>query len=159
MEVRETMSASNNELIAPTAVVTCFIIKRSVSGSDSVLLVRRSDRVRTYRGHWAAISGYLEAGATPLEQAHEELREELGLSEQDVELVRIGEPLTFRDSDLGITWTVHPFLFRLHEDSEIHTDWEASASRWMTPEEMATLPTVPNLRETLARVYPDGESV
>ena len=107
-------------------------MKRSPLGRDTLLLVRRSDRVRTYRGHWAAISGYLEAGATPLEQAREELREELGLGEDDVDLVRIGEPLTFTDDAIGVTWTVHPFLFRMHDDGEIHTDWEASASRWMS---------------------------
>lgn len=129
-------------------------MRRSHDGFDEVLLVRRSERVRTYRGHWAAISGYLEEGATPLGQAREELREELGLDEEDAVLVRVGDPLTFTDDTIGVTWTVHPFLFHLEDGSEIHTDWEASASRWMTPAEMGALPTVPMLREALARVYP-----
>ena len=133
-------------------------MKRSPLGRDTLLLVRRSDRVRTYRGHWAAISGYLEMGATPLEQAREEMREELGLGEEDAILVRIGEPLTFTDDSIGVTWTVHPFLFRMRDDGEIHTDWEASASRWMEPKEIETLPTVPKLREALARVYPNSEN-
>lgn len=139
-----------------TAVVTCFVMRQSRDRFDEVLLVRRSDRVRTYRGHWAAISGYLEAGATPLEQAREELREELGLDDEGVILIRAGEPLAFTDDAIGVIWTVHPFLFRLREGSEIRTDWEASASRWMTPAEMEALPTVPMLREALARVYPSG---
>lgn len=138
----------------PTAVVTCFLMRRSPAGFDQVLLVQRSDRVRTYRGHWAAISGYLERDVTPLQQAREELREEAGLEERDAVLVRAGEPLTFTDETVGITWTVHPFLFRLREGGEIHTDWEASASRWMTAMEIDTIATVPMLREALARVYP-----
>src|SRR5579859_3638912 len=142
----------------PTPVVTCFVTRRTVAGQDELLLVRRSDRVRTYRGHWAAISGYLEAGATPLEQAREELREELGLGEEDAALVRKGDSLTFTDDTIGVTWTVHPFLFRMRDDGEIRTDWEASASRWMTPEEIKGLPTVPKLGEALARVYPNGDS-
>ncbi len=141
-----------------TGVVTCFILRQSADGQDEVLLVRRSDRVRTYRGHWAAISGYLEAGATPLDQAREELREEVGLEADDAPLVRAGEPLTFTDNTIGVTWTVHPFLFRLREGREIHTDWEANASRWMPPTELVSLPTVPMLREALARVYPGGAS-
>ncbi len=135
-------------------------MKRSSDGSDGqdlILLVRRSDRVRTYRGHWAAISGYLEVGATPLSQAREELREELGLGEEDALLIRAGEPLTFTDDAIGVTWTVHPFLFRLHDGSDIRTDWEASVSRWAPPTEIAELPTVPMLREALALVYPAGE--
>lgn len=110
--------------------------------------------MRTYRGHWAAISGYLEIGALPLEQAREELREELGLDADDAILVREGKLLTFTDEAIGVTWTVHPFLFLLCEGSEIRTDWEASAARWMAPAAIETLPTVPKLREALARVYP-----
>ena len=149
----------SNTPTAPTAVVTCFIMRRSPDGQDELLLVKRSDRVRTYRGHWAGISGYLEAGATPLEQARVEMREELGLKDEDAHLVRAGEPLTFTDESIGMTWTVHPFLFHLREGVEGHTDWEASALQWVTPEEMAALPTVPMLREALARVYPDNSSV
>ncbi len=130
-------------------------MRRSHNGQTEVLFVRRSDRVRTYRGHWAAISGYLEAGATSLEQAREELHEELGLDADDAILVRVGKPLTFTDAGIGVTWTVHPFLFQLRDGSEITTDWEASDSRWLTPEDIETLPTVPMLREVLARVYPD----
>ncbi len=141
----------------PTPVVTCFVMKQSPHGQDLVLLVKRSDRVRTYRGHWAAISGYLEAGATPLSQAREELREELGLEEEDARLIRTGEPLTFTDDAIGVAWTVHPFLFRLRDGSEIRTDWEASLSGWTPPAEIGELPTVPMLREALARVYPPGE--
>ena len=138
----------------PTAVVTCFLMRRAPTGFDQVLLVQRSDRVRTYRGHWAAISGYLERDTTPLQQAREELREEVGLAEDDAILIRTGEPLTFTDETIGITWTVHPFLFQLREGGEIHIDWEASGSRWMTPMEIDTIATVPMLREALARVYP-----
>jgi ADP-ribose pyrophosphatase YjhB (NUDIX family) len=144
----------NKPVNAPTDVVTCFVMKKGADGRDVVLLVKRSDQVRTYRGHWAAISGYLEQGVAPLEQVREELREELGLTEEDALLVKAGEPLTFTDSAIGITWTVHPFLFRLREGSQIHTDWEASATHWMTPAEINTLQTVPMLREALARVYP-----
>lgn len=138
----------------PTHVVTCFVMRRMLSGEDELLLVRRSDHVRTYRGHWAAVSGYLETGVTPLEQARQELREELGLREHDTTLAQTGEPLTFTDETIGVTWTVHPFLFRLAESSHIHTDWEASASQWMAPSALDTLQTVPMLREALARVYP-----
>ena len=54
--------------------------------------MRRSGRVGSYRGRWSAISGYLE-DPTPLAQARREIREETGLSEQAVHLVRAGAPL------------------------------------------------------------------
>ena len=51
-----------------TGVVTCFVL-RAQAGQVEVLLARRSQRVRTYRGAWGGISGYLEPGVGPLQQA------------------------------------------------------------------------------------------
>ncbi len=48
-------------------VVTCFLLRRG-EGGDTLLLLRRSDRVSTYQGLWASVSGYLES-ESPLEQA------------------------------------------------------------------------------------------
>lgn len=136
-----------------THVVTCFLL-RADRGHDEILLVRRSERVRTYRGAWAGISGYLEPGVTPLEQAYTELREETGLAREDVRLLRAGAPLTFEDTTLGQAWTVHPFLFAISAPDRIQTDWEATAHQWIAPAELAALPTVPKLAEALATVYP-----
>src|SRR5579862_2692359 len=93
----------------PTHVVSCFLLRRD-RGRDEVLLAQRSQRVRTYRGAWAAISGYVEPGVTPLEQAYTEIREETALQRDDVELLRVGEPLPFTDANIGQAWVVHPFL-------------------------------------------------
>lgn len=139
----------------PTHVVTCFLLRTDAEG-ERVLLVRRSNRVRTYRGAWAAISGYLEAGVTPLDQAYTELREEASLGRDDVALVRQGEPLPVTDVEAGLNWVVHPFLFQLLAVDNVATDWEAADSRWIPPAEISRLPTVPKLAEAFAAVNPQG---
>lgn len=146
--------ASNEQTKAdqPTHVVTCFLL-RTTDGQDEVFLVRRSEHVRTYQGAWAAISGYLET-ADPLDQAYTELREEAALDRSDVRLVRSGEPVAFRDTAIGQSWVVHPFLFALRDGAALRTDWEASDSRWVAPDAVAALPSVPLLANALARVYP-----
>ena len=136
-----------------TPVVTSFVL-RLRSGRDEVLLAQRSQRVRTYRGAWGGVSGYLEPGVTPLEQAYTELHEEAGLTRDDVELLRVGEPVAFRDESLGQNWVVYPFLFRLLRPDAVRSDWEADRFEWYPPETVATLPTVPRLAEALAHVYP-----
>jgi 8-oxo-dGTP diphosphatase len=136
-----------------TAVVTCFVL-RSEAGHDEVLLAQRSQRVRTYRGAWGGISGYLEPGVTPLDQAYTELREETGLARDDVELIRVGEPMPFRDEALAQNWIVHPFLFRVLRPERIRHDWEADTFAWYEPSALSSLATVPRLAEALARVYP-----
>src|SRR5262249_20579422 len=140
-----------------THVVTCFLLRRD-SAEDRVLLVRRSDRVGTYRGAWAGISGFVEPGVTPLEQAYTELREEAGLSPDDLQLLRTGTPLGVRDGALGRAWVVHPFLFLLADPERVQTDWEAVAHQWIVPAAIASFETGPQLAETLAPVYPPGSA-
>ena len=140
---------------SPTHVVSCFLLRRD-RGQDELLLAQRSERVRTYRGAWAAISGYVEPGVAPLDQAYQELREETTLERGDLALLRIGEPLAFTDASIGQAWVVHPFLFALAPGApeRLRTDWEATATQWIAPAALASLPTVPMLAEALARVYP-----
>ncbi|HEU5348781.1 MAG TPA: NUDIX pyrophosphatase [Ktedonobacterales bacterium] len=136
-----------------TPVVTCFVL-RTREGRDEVLLAQRSQQVRTYRGAWAGISGYVEPGVTPLEQAYTELQEEAGLARGDVELVRAGDPVAFRDETIAQSWVVHPFLFHLLRPDHLRSDWEAEQFCWYPPSEVAALPTVPQLADALAHVYP-----
>lgn len=142
----------------PTHVVTNFLLRRD-TGRDEVLLVRRSQRVRTYRGAWAGVSGYVEPGITPLDQAYTELREETGLERTDVQLLRAGAPVAFDDTQLGQSWVVHPFLFSIDTPDRIRTDWEATEHDWVIPADISSYETVPKLADALAAVYPLRESI
>jgi len=128
-------------------VVSCFL-----ESDGRILLLRRSGRVGTYQGRWAAISGYIEKTAD--EQALTEIAEETGLSGRDIELIRRGQPLEVRDEKLGIRWLVHPYLFRVKERGQVSIDWEHEEARWLDPKEIDNYPTVPRLKKALARVWP-----
>jgi 8-oxo-dGTP diphosphatase len=141
--------------VRETPVVTCFLLRTSPDGHDEVLILRRSGRVRTYKGRWAGVSGYLEGEPEAAEeQARREIQEETGLTDADVELLWAGEPLTFDDPDLDTRWTVHPFLFRVRPGAAIAIDWEHTQTRWIRPGALGRYRTVPRLKEALARVYP-----
>jgi translation initiation factor 2B subunit (eIF-2B alpha/beta/delta family)/8-oxo-dGTP pyrophosphatase MutT (NUDIX family) len=131
-------------------VVTSFLLHPS---DGTVLLGRRSNRVSTYPGHWAAISGSVE-DAPPLEQARREIEEETGLRRHAVELLAEGWPIRFTDWRLGASWVVHPYLFRCLAPETVRPDWEHLQFRWAEPERMAELPTVPRLRQAFEAVYP-----
>ena len=128
-------------------VVTCFL-----EHNGQIMILRRSERVGTYRSKWAGVSGYIEAGTTPLQQALTELEEEVGLGEDDVELVQEGKPLEVVDSELGRKWIVHPFRFRVARPERIKIDWEHTEAKWIDPEDIGRHETVPNLCETWQRV-------
>ena len=130
-------------------VVTVFLTHRS-----KILVLKRSREVGTYKGNWAWVSGHLES-KDPLKQAYTEMAEEVGLSKQDVTLLKAGKPLEIVDDAQDRAWRVHPFLFAVHEPDKIRLDWENIAMRWILPAEIAGLQTVPALRETLEQVIKD----
>ena len=132
-------------------VVTVFLLRRDQDG-DRILVLRRSQRVGSFRGRWAGISGYLER--EPLEQALLEVEEETGLTHDQVQLLRTGIPFEVVDSDRGMTWVVHPFLFAALEPDAVRLDWEHDELRWIEPAEIAGLGTVLDLDRSLAAVYP-----
>jgi 8-oxo-dGTP diphosphatase len=127
-------------------VVTCFL----ESGGE-ILILRRSQQVGSYRGRWAGVSGYVET--TPDEQALVEIGEEVGLSGDDLQLLRRGEPLPVEDAGLGVRWIVHPYLFHISDRGKVRIDWEHKETKWIKPQELGDYQTVPMLKEALARVW------
>lgn len=129
-------------------VVTAFL-----RHAGEVLLLRRSERVGSYRGRWAAVSGYLEE-ADALTQALREVEEEAGIRRTELRLVQAGAPLVVDDERLGRRWVVHPFLFDVAARPSVRLDWEHTAHRWVSPAALAELPTVPRLRAALQACWP-----
>ena len=139
-------SSKQPELNKFQDVVTVFLTHR-----HRVLVLRRSDKVSTYKGHWAGVSGYLESDS-PLSQAYTEIAEEVGLDREEVTLLNMGKSLEVIDDSRNRAWRVHPFLFAVHNPEKIRLDWENVEMRWIRPEELVELQTVPALKETLERV-------
>ena len=128
-------------------VVTCFL-----EHEGKIMILRRSKRVGTYRGRWAGVSGYMEEGKGPLEQAWTEIKEEAGLDVDDVELVCEGRSLEVIDAELGRKWIVHPFRFRVLRPEKIKIDWEHTEAKWIAPEDIGRHETVPKLLEAWQQV-------
>ena len=126
-------------------VVTCFL-----ESDGEILILRRSERVGSYQGRWAGVSGYIEKTAD--EQALTEIAEETNSSQQDLTLIKKGKPLIIKDDKLGVKWVVHPYLFHINNRDKVKIDWEHKELRWIRPEDIDSYETVPKLKETLARV-------
>lgn len=124
---------------APTRqVVTAFL-----EHNGRILLLRRSPLVRSFGGRWAAVSGSIPPGTSPLEQAYQEISEEVGLARDQVAFVRRGPPMLVRDS--ARTWLIHPMLFRTRDPSRVRLNWENTEARWAPPSSISGLVTVPDL--------------
>ena len=132
--------------IRPTHVVTCLLL-RTDGGTPRLLLVRRSQRVGSYHGRWAGVSGFVEVGVTPEEQAYTEIHEETQLQRDQIRLLKRGAVVEHVDEALERHFYIHPFLFEVLTPDAIHTDWEATEMRWINPSELINYETVPKLWE------------
>jgi len=112
-----------------------------------MLLVRRSQKVGSYHGRWAGVSGFVEPNVTPDEQAYTEIREETGLQRDQVRMLRRGTVVEHSDAELGRHFYIYPFLFEVLTPDCIQIDWEATEMRWIPSSELPTFETVPKLQE------------
>ncbi len=131
-------------------VVTSFLVN-----DKKILLVKRSEAVRTYPGQWAGISGYREDNP-PVAQAKQEIFEETGLTEEVIELEARGKKIKVESNQQNHFWQIHPFKFRTKENPKIELNWENSEFRWCSQEKLRELETVPRLEEAWRSVADEG---
>ena len=124
-------------------VVTCVLLH-----DGKILLLKRSDKVGTYRGKWACVSGYVEEGDKIEDRAFREIEEETGLSRDNLKLEKTGQPDGFFDEAEKKSWRVHPFLFT-SDTGDVKIDWEHIEYRWIEPSEIGNYDTVPKLKEVV----------
>jgi 8-oxo-dGTP pyrophosphatase MutT (NUDIX family) len=139
--------SNHHNAVKKNNVVTVFL-----EHDRKILLLRRSQKATTMKGLWAGISGYIENNDA-LTQALKEIEEETGLSNKELKLLHVGQPLEVVEPDKPDTvWVVHPYLFHSNTNL-IKIDWEHDELRWIKPNEIQSYETVPKLKETLKRVY------
>jgi 8-oxo-dGTP diphosphatase len=131
-------------------VVTSFLERTD----GTVLLLRRSQKVGSFQGLWAAVSGFLQ-DPTPRLQALREIREETGIPGDRLTLADAGEPVFSRAGDrMYVVW---PFRWRV-EAPEVHLDWEHTDFEWVDPTEIRRRPTVPKLERAWESVRARGKT-
>ncbi|CAJ0825990.1 5986_t:CDS:2 [Entrophospora sp. SA101] len=145
------------------SVITAFLsvsehVDENFGQGDEILLLKRSEKVRTYKNFWAGISGTIEVqDKSPFDRALIEINEETSLSPNDIILIRTSKPIFVRAEDINTIWKIHPFLFRLVSKdlkNKIRIDWEHEKFQWIKPNELNDFnKTVPNLKDTFYRVY------
>ena len=131
-----------------TKIVTSFL-----KNSDKILLLRRSEKVKSMRNLWAGISGIIEGDEKPIKRAQIEINEEVGIKESDITLVKEGQIILIESPQYeNHQWEVYPFLFSCTK-REIELNWENSDSKWIYMNELGNFRTVPSLDKVLARLF------
>ena len=131
-------------------VVTCLLINEEAE----LLILKRSDKVKTYRGLWGGVAGYVEPGEEPYETALKEIQEEVGIEKDHIVLIDQGDTVNFTDIYEGnkYEWTIYPFVFKIRKNQKIQIDWEHLEYLWITPSEITRYDTVPHLKQTVSEL-------
>jgi 8-oxo-dGTP pyrophosphatase MutT (NUDIX family) len=127
-----------------TKIVTCFI-----TNGDKILILKRSDKVKSMKGLWAGVSGIIEKDEPPLARAKREIFEEVGLHEDQIKLLKSEKEMRIISPQYkNHEWLVFPFLFGA-ENQTIKLNWENSDYRWISIDEIKNFETVPSLDKVL----------
>jgi len=127
-----------------TNIVTSFI-----KNDDKILILKRSDKVKSMKCLWAGISGIIEGDETPLTRAKIEIFEEAGIHEEQIELLKAVQQIKISASQYkNHEWNIFPFLFNA-KNPEIKLNWENSDFNWIEPSQIKNYETVPELEKIL----------
>ncbi|WP_427132309.1 NUDIX domain-containing protein [Pseudarthrobacter sp. S9] len=119
--------SADTSAIPSTQTVVAVVIE----WRGKIALLKRSRDVHNDRGLWHCITGYLEPGASPKQQALQELIEETGLHAATLLDLRAGPDLVIISKD-ATPWLVHTFT-AVTSQRRLKIDWEHDAYRWITP--------------------------
>ena len=94
-------------------VVTCLLINKD----QELLILKRSNQVRTYKGMWGGVAGYIEKNEEPIDTAYKEIKEEVGLNKKNVKLIKEHDIIKFTDIYEKDTydWEIFVFVFELRK--------------------------------------------
>ena len=127
-----------------TRIITAFI-----KNNNKILILKRSDKVRSMRGLWSGVSGIIENNEIPINRAKIEIFEEVGIKKSKINLVKSIEKIKITSPQYeNHEWEVFPFLFETKE-SEIKLNWENSEHKWINVNELKNYETVPSLDKIL----------
>ena len=127
-----------------TKIVTSFI-----KDDEKLLILKRSNKVKTMKGLWAGVSGIIENDEEPLKRAKIEIFEEAGITEEKIKLIKAVEEMKVNSPQYeNHEWEIFPFLFET-KNPTITLNWENSEFKWINVDELEKYETVPNLQKVL----------
>ncbi len=127
-----------------TKIVTSFI-----RNDDKLLILKRSNKVKSMKGLWAGISGIIENDEEPLKRAKIEIFEEVGITEDKITLIKTIEEMRINSPQYkNHEWEIFPFLFE-SKNPTVKLNWENSEFKWITIDDLDKYETVPSLQKVL----------
>jgi len=117
-----------------------------------ILVVRRSNRLNFYPGYWNGISGFLDDGRSLEQKVRDEVKEEVGIDENCILSIRLGEIFHQEEPEYRKTWIVHPVLVEVSTD-KVKLGWEAQDYQWISLEKAKDFNLLPGFDKVLEELF------
>ena len=128
-----------------------IVVTSIIENDHRILILKRSERVKSFRCVWSGVSGYFEKNEDLLSRALVEIYEETKINKRDLILKKILKETTVKIKDEKIL-VIQPFLFS-SKTKNISVNWENSEFRWIKENQIKNYGTVPKLREFLNECF------
>lgn len=122
--------------------VSCVLTR-----AGKILMLKRSQNVRTNPSLWSVVSGQIMSNELPLDAAYREMQEELNLHRNELELILQGDPIYVYPKPDAIT-KIHTFLFT-SPNTNFELNNEHTEAIWVPVNHVQSLATVPRFYEIL----------
>ena len=127
-----------------TRIVTSFL-----KHNNKILILKRSQKVKSMKELWAGISGIIENNELPINRAKIEIFEEVGIKQEYITLIKSSNEITVESPQYANhQWIIFPFFFKT-DKNEIKLNWENSEFKWIDVNQLKEFNTVPNLEKIL----------
>lgn len=133
---------SHNKIIVVTSII---------ENGNKILILKRSEKVKSFKHKWAGISGYFEKDEDLLSRALIEIYEETKVKNEDLILRKILKQITIKIENEKVI-TIQPFYF-LSKTKNISTDWEHSEYKWIKEDQLSNYDLVPKLIDIISECF------
>lgn len=122
-----------------------------VKCKDKILLIQRGEKL-DHPFYWSGVSGFLDDQKDLQNKIKEELKEEIGVTSQQIKSIHLGEIFHRNASKFKKTWIVHPILVELHSNQIQLNPKECHDFRWVYLEDVNKFRLLPGCKETIKMV-------
>ncbi len=130
------------------------VVNSVLECAGKILLVRRSEKLGFYPGLWSGITGFLDDEKNPEDKLKEEIREELGIGDDNLGQIESALPFEIEDTRYSKRWTIHP-LKAILLTKEVELNWEAEEYVWISPEKIYEYNLLPGYDRVFKIFYPE----
>jgi 8-oxo-dGTP pyrophosphatase MutT (NUDIX family) len=140
--LRECIELIKESEVKVNKEASCIVL---LNEDKKILLLKRSDKTPWEPGKWSLVGGKIDLGENAKEAAIRECGEETGLGIKGNKLIYC---FTMKEDDYEVN-----FFIGVSEGSDVRLNGEHTEYKWVNPNEIPELETVPNLLGEIKKCF------